>query len=107
MAREAETDHVVVLDVPLLVESGRSDMAWAWWWWTSTRGRPRPTFGANQRGVPEADAWAGWPVRASWEERLAKADQVIGNSGDRVLRPGWTRSGGGRGPAHLEPPAAG
>ena len=27
LAAEAETDHVVILDVPLLVESGRDDMA--------------------------------------------------------------------------------
>lgn len=82
MAREAETDHVVVLDVPLLVESGRSDMAGT----VVVDVDPEVALHrlVHQRGVPEADARARMARQASREERLAKADQVIDNSGTRA-----------------------
>ena len=73
------TDRVVVLDVPLLVESGRyrasgvivvdvpHDVAVARL--------------ARDRGMPEDDARARMARQVSREERLAKADFVIDNSG--------------------------
>ena len=38
----------------------------------------------RQRGVPEADARARMARQASREDRLAKADRVIDNSGTRA-----------------------
>lgn len=81
LAAESETDHVVVLDVPLLVESGRSDMA-------GTIVVDVPPDVAldrlvNQRGVTEEDARARMGRQASREDRLAKADRVVDNSGTR------------------------
>jgi dephospho-CoA kinase len=76
----AETDEVVVLDVPLLVESSRA----------------YPVAGllvvdvdpdvaverlVAQRGMPEADARARIAKQASRDERLARADRVIDNHG--------------------------
>jgi dephospho-CoA kinase len=73
------TDRVVVLDVPLLVESGRyrasgvivvdvpHDVAVARL--------------ARDRGMPEDDARARMDRQVSREERVAKADFVIDNSG--------------------------
>jgi dephospho-CoA kinase len=73
------TDRVVVLDVPLLVESGRyrasgvivvdvpHDVAVARL--------------ARDRGMPEDDARARMARQVSREERVAKADFVIDNSG--------------------------
>jgi dephospho-CoA kinase len=78
---ERETDHIVVYDVPLLVESGRTG------------------FGAvivvdvdpgvavhrlvEQRDMPEADARARIAHQASRDDRVAVADRVIDNSGSR------------------------
>ena len=77
---QAETDHLVVLDIPLLVESAGK----------------RPVAGilvvdvdpevavqrlVAQRGFSEADARARMARQATREERLAKADLVIDNSG--------------------------
>lgn len=81
LATESTTDHVVVLDVPLLVESGRSDMA-------ATVVVDVPPAVAidrlvHQRGVSEEDARARMSRQASREERLARADRVIDNSGTR------------------------
>lgn len=81
LAAEAGTDHVVILDVPLLVESGRSDMAG-----TVVVDVP-PEVAVDrlvrQRGVPEEDARARMSRQASRSERLARADRVIDNSGTR------------------------
>ncbi len=81
LATESTTDHVVVLDVPLLVESGRSDMA-------ATVVVDVPPAVAidrlvHQRGVSEEDARARMSRQTSREERLARADRVIDNSGTR------------------------
>jgi dephospho-CoA kinase len=75
------TDEIVVLDVPLLVES--------------TRGYPvagllvvdvDPEIAiarlVAQRGMREDDARARIARQASRDERLARADRVIDNSGD-------------------------
>jgi dephospho-CoA kinase len=84
MADLAETDEIVVLDVPLMVESER---------------RGYPTAGllvvdvdpevaierlVEQRGMREADARARIAKQASRDERLARADRVIDNHGSRV-----------------------
>jgi dephospho-CoA kinase len=76
----AETDEIVVLDVPLLVESSRA----------------YPVAGllvvdvdpevaverlVAQRSMPEADARARIAKQASRDERLARADRVIDNHG--------------------------
>ena len=82
LAAEAETDHVVILDVPLLVESGRSDMAGT----IVVDVAPEVALErlVHQRGVSEADAKARMARQATREERLAKADRVVDNSGTRA-----------------------
>jgi dephospho-CoA kinase len=79
---EAGTDHVVVLDVPLLVESGRSDLAGLIVVDTDPEVAVRRLV--EQRGFSEADARARIARQASREERLARADLVIDNNGDRA-----------------------
>ena len=81
LTAEADTDHVVVLDVPLLVESGRADMAGI----VVVDVSPEVALDrlVNQRGVPESDARARMGRQASREDRLAKADRVVDNSGTR------------------------
>jgi dephospho-CoA kinase len=79
MEAEADTDHVVILDVPLLVESGRSDMA-------GLIVVDVPVETAVARAVArgpagEADVRARIAKQASREDRLAKADFVIDNAG--------------------------
>jgi dephospho-CoA kinase len=76
---ELDTDHLVVLDVPLLVESGRDDMA------ALVVVDVDPEVAVvrlvEHRGMREADARARMARQVSREERLAKADLVIDNSG--------------------------
>lgn len=81
MAAEADTDHVVVLDVPLLVESGRSDMAGLVVVDVATDLAIERL--AGQRGVSKADARARMSRQASREARLAVADRVVDNNGTR------------------------
>ena len=82
MAELAQTDAVVILDVPLLVES--------------TRGYPtdgmivvdvEPEVAVerlvSQRGMREADVRARMARQASRDERRARADVVIDNTGTR------------------------
>lgn len=86
----AETDALVVLDVPLMVESSRSDEL--------LRGMGLERAGlvvvdvspvvalerlVAQRGMNEADIRARMAVQASRDERLARADLVIDNNGSR------------------------
>jgi dephospho-CoA kinase len=76
---EVDTDKVVVLDVPLMVEGiryGSSGMIVV----------DLPVDLAverlvSQRGFTEADARARMARQASREERLAQADRVVDNSG--------------------------
>jgi dephospho-CoA kinase len=82
MQAEADTDHVVVLDVPLLVESGRDDMAALVVVDVDPEVAVRRLV--EQRGMTEADARARMARQASREDRLAKADIVIDNGGDRA-----------------------
>ena len=76
------TDDVVVLDVPLLIENSRYPVA-------GVAVVDLPVEMAvdrlvNSRGMDEADALARIARQATREERLAKADFVIDNSGDRA-----------------------
>ena len=82
MAAEAETDHVVILDVPLLVESGRTGMAGILVVDCDPEVAVRRLV--EQRGMKEDDARRRMASQASREERLATADFVIDNSGSRA-----------------------
>ncbi len=77
---EATTDHVVVLDVPLLVESGRDDMAAL----VVVDVDPEVAVArlVEHRGMRADDARARIARQASREERRARADVVLDNSGD-------------------------
>lgn len=79
LAAAAETDDVVILDVPLLVESGRDDMA------AMVVVDLDPEIAVarliEHRGFTEEDARARMSRQASRDERLAKADKVLDNSG--------------------------
>lgn len=79
LAEAAETDDVVVLDIPLLVESGRDDLA------ALLVVDLDPELAIERlvehRGFDEADARARIARQVSREERLAKADRVLDNSG--------------------------
>lgn len=79
LGAEAPTDHVVVLDVPLLVESGRDDMA------ALVVVDVDPEVAVRRlvagRDMSEAGARARIARQASREERRARADRVIDNSG--------------------------
>ena len=79
MEAEAGTDHVVVLDIPLLVESGRSDLAGM----IVVDLDPEVAIArlVEHRGFKEADARARIARQVSRDERVAKADLVIDNSG--------------------------
>jgi len=79
LQEEASTDHVVILDVPLLVESGRDDMRAL----VVVDLDPEIAVGrlVEQRGMREDDARARMARQVSRADRLAKADIVIDNSG--------------------------
>ena len=84
LAEEASTDHVVILDVPLLVESGRS----------STAGTivvdcpPEEALRrAVARGLTEDDVRRRMANQVTRDERLAKADFVVDNSGPESALP--------------------
>jgi dephospho-CoA kinase len=73
------TDRLVVLDVPLLVESGRDDLAAL----VVVDVDPEVAVArlVEHRGLRADDARARMANQVSREERLAKADVVIDNSG--------------------------
>jgi dephospho-CoA kinase len=79
---EVGTDHVVLLDVPLLVESGRDDLA------ALVVVDADPEIAVErlvaQRGFSETDARARIARQASRQDRLERADFVIRNDGDRA-----------------------
>ena len=79
LAEHADTDHVVVLDVPLLVESGRSDMAGLVVVDVDPELAVRRLV--EHRGMREDDVRARMARQATREDRLAKADIVLDNSG--------------------------
>ena len=79
LAAAAETDDVVILDVPLLVESGRDDMA------AMVVVDLDPDIAVQRlvehRGFSEEDARARMSRQVSREDRLAKATKVLHNDG--------------------------
>ena len=79
LQEEQGTDHLVVLDVPLLVESGRDDMA------ALVVVDVDPELALERlvehRGMRADDVRARMANQASREDRLARADLVIDNSG--------------------------
>ncbi len=78
---QADTDNLVVLDIPLLVENaGKRDVAGI----VVVDLDPEIAVGRLVgRGMREDDARARVARQASREDRLAKADVVIDNSGTR------------------------
>lgn len=80
MEAERATDHVVVLDIPLLVEGGRYQVGGL------LVVDVDPEVAVDRlvrfRGFDPADARARMARQATREERRAKADRVIDNSGD-------------------------
>jgi dephospho-CoA kinase len=82
MREHLGTDHVVVLDVPLLIENTRYPVG-------GVAVVDLPTDIAVQRlvefrGMGEEDARARIARQATREERLARADYVVDNSGGRA-----------------------
>ncbi len=79
LGEQEQLDNVVVLDVPLLVESGRDDLA------ALIVVDIDPDLAVERlvsfRGFSETDARARIARQASRDQRLAKADFVIDNSG--------------------------
>lgn len=71
---------VVVLDVPLLVETGRGDMAGVVV--VDTDPQTQVERLVTHRGLTTSDAEARIAAQATRTERLAAADQVIDNTGD-------------------------
>jgi dephospho-CoA kinase len=82
LEEEVATDHVVILDVPLLVESGRDDLAGLIV--VDTDPDVAVARLVEQRGFTEADARARIARQASREARLGRADFVIDNNGTRA-----------------------
>lgn len=76
---EAIEDHVVILDVPLLVESGRSDLAGL----LVVDVDPEIAVErlVTHRSFTAEDARARMARQVSRQDRLAKADFVVDNSG--------------------------
>jgi dephospho-CoA kinase len=94
----AEGDDVVVLDVPLLVESARGYPVAGL---IVVDVDPEVAVGrlVGQRGMREDDVRARMARQASREQRLARADRVIDNSGDfddlaRQVDEAWEWVGG-------------
>lgn len=79
LEQAAGTDAVVVLDVPLLVESGRDDLA------ALVVVDVDPEVAVDRlvahRGMREDDVRARMSRQASRQDRLARADHVLDNSG--------------------------
>jgi dephospho-CoA kinase len=83
MQEEADTDHVVVYDVPLLVEAARRAMSFAGVIVVDIDPEVAVQRVVEQRGMDEGDVRARIANQASREERIAVADKVIDNSGSR------------------------
>ena len=81
MAEAAETDRVVVLDVPLMVEGGRYGVDLLLVVDVDPDTAVRRLV--EQRGMREDDVRARIARQASREERRARADIVLENSGSR------------------------
>ena len=83
MEAEAKTDHIVVYDVPLLVESARRAMDFAGVIVVDIDPEVAIRRVVEQRGMAEPDVRARIANQASREERREVADKVIDNSGTR------------------------
>jgi dephospho-CoA kinase len=83
MQDEAGTDHVVVYDVPLLVEAARRAMSFAGVIVVDIDPDIAVQRVVQQRGMDEDDVRARIANQASRAERIAVADRVIDNSGTR------------------------
>ncbi len=81
IAAEQETDHVVVLDVPLLVE--KSSYPIDGLVVVDTPPEQAVERLLAQRGMSEADVKARMANQADREERIARANVVIDNGADR------------------------
>jgi dephospho-CoA kinase len=82
-AGEADPNAVVVNDVPLLVEAGlqdRYDVVVV----VATEPQTQIARLVEQRGMTEADATARIAVQAPLADKVAVADYVIDNNGDRA-----------------------
>ena len=77
----ADTDETLLLDIPLLVESGYTNLAGI----VVVDVEPAVALErlVSQRGFTRDDAQARISRQASRDERLARADFVIDNGGDR------------------------
>jgi dephospho-CoA kinase len=80
IADEADTDHVVVVDTPLFDVT--SDVEFAAVVVVDVPAEVAVDRLVVQRGLTEADARARITKQIGREERIAKADRVIDNSGD-------------------------
>lgn len=78
---EASTDHVVVLEIPLLVESGAARPGMAGVMVVDCPVDIAVGRVVQHRGMEETAVRARIAAQASREERLAAADTVIDNSG--------------------------
>lgn len=88
----AETDALVILDIPLLVEGGREGLAGIIVVDVDPEVAVRRLV--EHRGMREDDARSRMARQATREERLAKADVVIDNSGtladlERAVDAAW------------------
>jgi dephospho-CoA kinase len=81
LAASAETDDVVVLDIPLLVESSNSAYPLAGIVVVDAPVEVAVQRLVEQRGMAREDALARINAQASREERLARANYVIDNAG--------------------------
>lgn len=80
IASHEDTDHLVIADIPLLAE-GKSAIDMAWVLVVDVPVETQVDRLVRFRGFTEADARARISRQASREERLAKADMVVDNSG--------------------------
>lgn len=83
MEAEGATDHVVVYDVPLLVEAARRAMDFAGVIVVDIDPEIAIRRVVEQRGMTETDVRARIANQASRQARLEVADKVIDNSGSR------------------------
>lgn len=81
LGEQAETDNIVILDIPLLVESTR-DPLYSQVIVVDTPEDVAVDRLVRFRGFSEADARARIAAQASREARLARASFVVDNSGD-------------------------
>jgi dephospho-CoA kinase len=81
IAAEVNTDHVVILDIPLLVESTGSPLKSSGTIVVDTPEDVAVERLMTFRGFAEADARARIASQASREDRLAAADFVVSNGG--------------------------